>query len=106
MVVPSDGMVMVLADAYVHVSETSFQPLGSPPAGVLNAPVPSKYSVATFDNFGRNPCFAVVALFVVISDVDRFASVIAAPSPPAWSWLSPLVTSPVWVCGEPFMSYV
>jgi hypothetical protein len=43
-------------------------------AGVLKAPLQSKYSVLVQDSFGKNQCFNVVALFVVISVVVIVAS--------------------------------
>src|SRR6185369_12630354 len=45
---------------------------------VDHAPVPSRYFVASFGAFGANPCFDVVTLFVVMSDVDRSESLTAA----------------------------
>jgi hypothetical protein len=36
--------------------------------------------VELLSSFFRNPCFDVLALFVVMSDVERVASVVAVPT--------------------------
>ena len=48
------------------------------PAGVAHDPEPFKNCVDVPESAGKNPCLEVVALFVVMFEVDKFPSVTAS----------------------------